>query len=331
MIRERRTLSAYVAPAAVVLTALATPDAGVAQFVVTANSGSAFADAQSSETWFPPQRNERFYGPLGGAAVGELDLRNFGHLRGVQTDYGLNAVRVEGHPGDMRSFSFGAGTKIDLTVENAAPITSGPLIFEYTINGGQLRLNSAGGSFDGLIASVSVSIFTIAPGRSGFLWSWTQSLRGQSGSVNTSTDFFLDPLGFGMPAMSPITRVGDEAFIDIGAFHRSADLGRLSPGGTAFITYDMDAHVSGPGFGPGGVAALGDPFNLNGAPGSILAIPGASLVPGVTAAPEPATLGLTAVGLTALALARRRRRQGTDTARTGDDGPAIPTASSMNA
>jgi hypothetical protein len=301
--RASATLLLLLAPALA-----ATPAPADGQFVVRANSGSAFADAQSSETWFPPQRNEGFYGPNGGAAVGELDLRSFGHLRGVQTDYGLNAIRVEGHPSDMRSFTFSAGTTIDLTVENAGPATSDPLVFEYTINGGQLRLSAPGGSFDGLIASVSVSIFTIAPGQSGFLWSWTQSLRGQGGSVNTSTDFFLDPLGFGTPAMSPITFAGDEAFVDIGAFHRSADLGRLSPRGTAFITYDMNANVAGPGFGPGGVAALGDPSNLNGSPGSTLAIPGTSLVPGVTAVPEPATISLSAVGLVLLALRHTRRR-----------------------
>ena len=302
--RPSRARSAGVA----LLLAAASPASG--QFVITSNAGRATADAQSSEPWFGPFHDERVYGPNGGAAVGELDLRAFGRIRAVQLDYGLNAVRAEGVLGDVRSFQYDARTGIDVTVANAGTAVSEPLRFEYTINGGQLRLHAPGGVFDGLIASVGVTIFTIAPGRSGFLWSWTQSLRGQSGAVVTSTDFFIDPLGFGMPALSPIRLVGDDAILDIAAFHAAADLGRLSPGGTAFITYDMDAALAGPGMnGTGGEAALGDPFDVTGRPGSTLLIQGAPIGPVVSAVPEPSPTALVGLGLAALGAWRAGRRR----------------------
>jgi hypothetical protein len=277
-----------------------------AAFIITNNSGSAFA-----QTTYPPpftsQRNERFFGPNGGAAVGEV-IDPFSHQRAAQTDFGLNAVAVEARVGDASFFSHSAGTTLDVTVGNSGPLTSDPLIFEFHLNGGILALLS-GGSFDGLIASVSASIFTIAPGRSGFLWSWTLSLRGQGGAINPSVDFLLDPLGFGVPAITPVSIVGDEAGLTIAPFTLSADLGRLSPGGTAFVTYDMDANVSGPGFnGTGGRARLGDPLNLPGNPGGTISFVGVSLVPGPAAASEPAALSLGVLGLMLLAVVRLRER-----------------------
>lgn len=285
---------------AVVFTTLFVAIPAFAGLILLENSGKATVDASFTGTSFPNRHDETSYGPLGGAAVADINFQ-FGRLRAVQLDLGLNAVRVEGRVADIPFFNYAASTRIDLAVGNTGVAT--PLDFEYTINGGQLVLRGRNGSFDGLVAQVGVSIFTIAPGFGGFLWSWTQSLRGSGSGATTSIDFLIDPLNFGTPTVSPITINGNEAVMDIASFHVNQNLGTLSQGSSpAFITYDMNASLSGPGLSnTGGIAALGDPFGVTANPGSIIAIPGLGVV-GPAPVPEPSTLHLLAVALGLLTL-----------------------------
>jgi hypothetical protein len=271
-----------------------------AGLVLLGNSGGATVDAAFFNTSFPSRHDEASYGPLGGGAVADINTQ-FGRLRAVQLDIGLNAVRVDGRVADIPSFDYSAGTDIALDVGNTGAPT--PLDFEFTINGGQLVLRGRNGSFNGLSARVGVSIFTITPGFSGFLWAWTQSLVGSGSSVTTSISFFIDPMNFGTPAVSPITINGDEATMDIAPFHVTQRLATLSGSGTAFITYDMDAGLVGVGLNnTGGVAALGDPFGVNTSPGSTIAIRGLSLTAPAATVPGPSTLYLLAVALGLLGL-----------------------------
>ena len=311
--RSSRWLFARIGLALLSAAVLAAGPKTAAAFAITDNSGSAFAETTYTVSWLPGQREQRTFGPGGGAAVAHV-TDPFSRARAAQTGYGLNAVTAEARVGDVPSFFHSAGTSFDVTVRNDDAVTSDPLIFEYHLNGGQLAL--FGGSFDGMVAGVSVSIFTIAPGRSGFLWSWALSLRGQGGQVTTSVDFLLDPLGFGVPALSPITIANNEATVSIAPFTAVADLGRLAPGGTAFITYDMGADIGGFGFNStGGKATLGDPLNLDGDPGSSIGFAGVDLQPAPAAAPEPATGALAALGLALLAAVRSRRCRATGIAR----------------
>jgi hypothetical protein len=272
-----------------------------AQFTLTNNSGTATAETFfGTGSFIPPQKVVTSFGPNGGVAVSDIDLTPFGRMRGVQSGLGLNAVAVDAHLQDLPFFDWSARTTYDVTVESAGSFT--PLLdFQYHVNGGQLELLDPAQLFAGTLARVSASIFTISPGFSGFLWSWVLSLRGDGfGNVNSSVDFFIDPLGFGMPALSPITINNGRAAMTIGSFTANANLGRLSPGNSAFVTYDMDAVVSGPGFGGGGIARLGDPFDPTGNYGA-----GISFSTATVATPEPQTLVLLATGLLLVGVVRR--------------------------
>jgi hypothetical protein len=133
-------------------------------------------------------------------------------------------------------------------------------------------------------------------------------MRGSQGVVTPTVDFLIDPLGFGVPALSAVTIQNGAATLDIGAFTAAVNLGILSGGNTALITYDMDAAVAGVGYNAtGGRASLGDPFDANGNYGAGITLTG---TPAATA-PEPASLLLIASGLSALGgvrWSRMRRR-----------------------
>jgi hypothetical protein len=215
---------------------------------------------------------------------------------------GLNAVAVDARLQDIPSFDWTAQTKYDVEVQSAGA-SRNSIDFQYHLNGGQLELQDPAELFLGLLSQVSVSIFTISPGFSGFLWAWTLSMRSDNqGNVSSSVDFLIDPLGFGVPALSPITIANGRAAMTIGSFTAGANLGVLSGSSTAFVTYDMDAFVGGPGFGTGGLARLGDPFDANGNYGA-----GIILSAGPTAVPEPGTLWLVASGLVMVGGVARRR------------------------
>lgn len=158
------------------------------------------------------------------------------------------------------------------------------LIFDHTINGGQLRLFDPSGSFLDLQSTVAVSIFTLAPDVSGFVWEWGVSLRGTAPGVGRDD-------------------LSDEAVVDIAPFTATVNLGEMSPGALATITYDMFGQVSGPGLRfSGGTATVGDPFDLSGKPGSVLSFKGDAAT-----VPEPASLALLGAGLAVL-LRRQRCR-----------------------
>jgi hypothetical protein len=224
----------------------------------------------------------------------------------VQTGYGFNAVSARGTFGDIPSFVLRAETDIDQNVRNDGAISK-DLTFHYTINGGELRLSS-GGSYDGLVATVAVSIFVISPGFGGFLWDWGVTLRGSGAGATSEVHGFSpifslnDPKGLGTPTISSVSIQGREAVLSIAPFTANVDLGTLGIGSTALVSYTMYADVSGPGFNAtGGKASLGDPFNFENNPGSEISIPGAVLVP------EPATWLTAAGGLVGLAIVLRRK------------------------
>jgi hypothetical protein len=258
-----------------------------AQLTLTNNSGQATAETQyGAGSFLSPQTVTTSFGPDGGVALSHLDLRNFGQVRAVQTGIGLNAVSVDARLGDIPSFYWSGQTSYDVEVKNTGFSTSS-VDFEFHLNGGRLGLYDPTGLFNGLAASVDVSIFAISPGFSGFLWSWTLTLRGSQGQVTPSVDFLIDPLGFGVPDLGALTIANGEAFIDIAAFTAAVDLGPLAAGHTAFVTYDMSAAVFGLGFNAtGGVARLGDPFSASGDYGAgirIGAVPAAVSEPPVFA------------------------------------------------
>jgi hypothetical protein len=285
--------------------ALAAPAS--AQFVVTKNQGSANVKTIYGPGGSPPPYDiTNSFGPFGGAAVADVDMFSLGRLRAVQTGYGLNAVFVSATLADLSFFDWSARTDYDVEVTEVGQSRSS-LDFQYHLNGGRLALYDPSGNFDGKVARVGVSIFAISPGFSGFLWSWSLSLRGSQGSVTPSVDFFIDPLGFGQPALSPITFQNGYATLDIANFTANANLGILSGNATAFVTYDMDAAVAGGAYnGGGGIAALGDPFNTSGDYGAGITLTGSP----AAVVPEPAAFVLLGTGLLAvggLGWSRRRR------------------------
>ena len=143
-----------------------------------------------------------------------------------------------------------------------------------------------------------------AAGNSGFLWDWMLSLRTDNqGNVVSTVDILNDPLGFGVPALSPIIIANGRASMTIGSFSAHASLGQLIFHDKASVLYEMGARVRGPGFNEGGLARLGDPYDVNGNYGSAITFAAAP-----TVAPEPATSWLVATGLIVGGAAGRRRR-----------------------
>jgi hypothetical protein len=275
-----------------------------AALVLTEVTGSATASADFFGTSFPPSATDsESFGPFGGAAVAEV-----GRTRAVQTGSGLNAVNAEGVFDDVPDFALRAETFIDQRVSNTGAIPKA-LAFQYVINGGELRLFSPRGSFEGLEATVGVSIFVLAPDFSGFLWEWGATLRGTGGSAVAEVHGFapifdlVDPLDLGMPDLSAVTVAGSEAVLSIAPFTGFADLGVMGAGANSVITYSMYGSVSGPALnGGGGEASLGDPFDFTGNPGSAISIPGALPVP------EPESWVVVLLGLAALLATAGGRR-----------------------
>ena|SRR5688572_1026853 len=82
----------------------------------------------------PPRTDEETFAPFGGAAVGEV-----GRNRAVQTGAGIKAVNVAARLSDVPEFLFRADTDIGWDIENTGSDAQ-DLTFDYTINGGRLRL-----------------------------------------------------------------------------------------------------------------------------------------------------------------------------------------------
>jgi hypothetical protein len=281
-----------------------------AQLVVLQNTGRAEAELTYGGMFPPGRTDTRSFGPFGGAAVAEATDVFGRRTRAVQTGYGLNAAATEARLGDVPFFAYRADTDFEVRVGNGGARSGEDLFFEYVLNGGELRLRAPGGNFDGLVATVGSTIFVLAPGFSGFLWSWQLELRGSGSQVTaTESQIFGDPLGLGTPVFSAITRTADEAIVSIGSFHGAADLGVLGRQSEAVITYDMFATIAGRGLNlTGGRASLGDPFDVEGSPGSALSIRGLASLQPTAAVPEPATLALVALGLGILGAVGTGRR-----------------------
>jgi hypothetical protein len=291
--------------------------------ILTGSSGRARVTLDFFGAGLPSQIAEQTFEPFGGAAVAEV-----GRNRAVQTGAGLNAVNVEGRLSDVPGFQFRAETDIDWRIENTGSDAQ-DLIFDYTINGGQLRLFDPSGSFQDLRSTVGVSIFTIGTDFSGFLWEWGVSLHGTSpGVVEAEVHGFShifdfdDPLGLGSPVVSAVTISGDEAVVSIAPFTATVNLGRMNPGDSSSISYSMFGQVSGPALRfSGGSATVGDPFNLQGAPGSVLSFKG-----GTATVPEPSSLALLGAGLAVLLRRSRAAQRSSATQKTasGLSGEPIP-------
>lgn len=287
---------------AIAICALALSPSSTHALTLFRSEGSATATADFFGTSFPPRAAQETFGPFGGAAVAEVTA--FGRTRAAQTGSGLNAVSTTGRLGDIPSFAFRAQTEIDQQVQNDGT-SNDAVIFDYLINGGELRLFDPIGLFNGLEATVGVSIFVIGPGPSGFLWEWGVTLHKVSGVLTTTVHGFapifdfLDPLGLGQPVVSAITVDDGEVVASIAPFTASIDLGTLAPGGTALVSYTMFAALRGPGLNAtGGEATLGDPSNLGSEPGAIISFRG---LDGETAAvPEPPIAPLVGAALVAL-------------------------------
>lgn len=267
-----------------------------AELILTEVSGTADASADFFRTSFPvPTSDSASFGPFGGVAIAEV-----ARTRAVQTGSGFNAVNAEGMFDDVPEFAVRAETFIEQRVGNTGPGTE-TLAFQYSINGGELRLRNRSDSFNGLEATVAASIFVIAPDFSGFLWEWGATLRGSGSSAAAQVHGFapifdiVDPLNLGLPDLSAVTVANGEAVLSIAPFTGFFDLGQMSPGAGGTIVYSMYASVSGPALnGGGGEASLGDPFDLMSNPGSTLSIPGAVPVP------EPESWAALLLGLAVL-------------------------------
>jgi hypothetical protein len=219
-------------------------DAG-AQLTVVRNEGS--AAAASDISGLPTLIDDHDFGPFGGAAVSEV--ARLGRARAAQTGWGLNAVTVFARLDDVSDFRFLALTELDVMVRNASA-TREPVIFTFTLNGGELRLFSGSRLFDGLLALVRVSIFInegLAAPLAYSLWTWQAEFRGDAGVVTAHIDLLHDPLGLGARAVSPLSVTGDEAVLSIAPFTGVADLGPLISGDYRTVTYRMRADLTGPG------------------------------------------------------------------------------------
>ena len=89
------------------------------------------------------------------------------------TDYVTRSKLAEAyaHLSDLPFFDWSARTTYDVEVAQTGQSRSS-LDFQYHINGGRLELIDPAQMFDGMLSTVGVSIFAIAPGFSGFLWNF---------------------------------------------------------------------------------------------------------------------------------------------------------------
>lgn len=215
--------------------------------------------------------------------AGTLDFSDDGFGQATQRPSGVGGVISEAlfaNGGNLNSV-VSRTTWSDTETNNSGAPTS--YEFQYLITPARLRIGDFAGleetdptvpeiSFEIVIRANGVAVFTAgATLRGGFV---SHELIETGTSLNPS----LTP-----NPLPPFTSVFG---YDFGSRADTIDLGSVDDGQSITVEYEMTATVFTPGFEAGGLAAIGDPFDLDGNPGFT-----GMIIPGGPVATEDSSWG----------------------------------------
>jgi len=191
--------------------------------------------------------------------AGRLDFSGIGQALASQRPDGVGAVFVEAlfANGTPQNIISSRTTWSDSDTNNlGSPVA---YEFQYTITPGRLRIGDYAGLTENHFPRPAISYQLVIRANSLVVFQSSATLTGGSRShLLTETGTSLNP---------SLVGAGSVFGYDFQSRSDTIDLGMVGPGETITVEYEMIATVSTGGNEAGGLAEIGDPFNLDSSPG----------------------------------------------------------------